>query len=137
MIRPETIRKRLNFLDDCLDFLYGLRRYSFDEFVSNREHSGSAERYLHLSIEAVNDIASHIIAELNLGYVDAYSDIPDILYKKKYIDETTRATWKNMSSFRNVLVHHYIDIDAKIVYETLHTRLEFIESLKKVFAQFL
>ncbi len=137
MVRQKSIFRRLEKLDEYLDILYDLQRYSFDEFVSDPKIYGSAERFLHLSIEAVNDVANHIIADQKLGVVGGYSDIPDVLAKKGYLDEITRETWAKMSSFRNVLVHHYIDIDQQIVYETLHTRLEFIESLKKVFAQFL
>ena len=42
-----------------------------------------------------------------------------------------------MIGFRNTLVHEYIDIDRRIVYEVLQHRLEDMEALKRVFAQFL
>lgn len=46
MIKKEVIRKRLNKLDEYLDILYGLQKYSFDEFLGNPERYGSAERFL-------------------------------------------------------------------------------------------
>ena len=63
MVRVEVLRKRLNKLDEYLEILHGLRKYNFETFIGNPEHYGSAERFLHLSIEAVNDIGNHIIAD--------------------------------------------------------------------------
>lgn len=48
MVRPEILRKRLNKLDEYLAILRKLRRYERDEFLSNAERYGSAERFLHL-----------------------------------------------------------------------------------------
>ena len=42
-----------------------------------------------------------------------------------------------MIGFRNALVHDYVDIDRRIVYEALQHRLEDIEALRRVFAQFI
>ena len=42
-----------------------------------------------------------------------------------------------MIGFRNVLVHEYLDIDRRIVYDILQTRLRDFEALRRVFAQFL
>ena len=79
MVRPEVIRKRLNKLDEYLSILGKLRRYSFEEFIADAERYGSAERFLHLAIESVTDMGNHVIAELELGIVNSYSDIPKIM----------------------------------------------------------
>ncbi len=137
MVRTEVIRKRLNKLDEYLSILYSLRQYNFDEFISDPEHYGSAERFLQLAIEAMTDIGNHLISELQLGVVNWYSDVPGILAEKGYMDHSLKEKWTQMIGFRNVLVHEYLDIDRKIVHEVLQHRLEDIEALKQVFAQFL
>ena len=137
MIRPEVIRKRLNKLDEYLSILKKLQKYNLEEFISDPEHYGSAERFLHLSIEAITDIGNHIVAEMNLGLVNWYSDIPILLSEKGIITEDLKEVWIRMIGFRNTLVHEYIDIDRKIVYEILQNNLKDIEALKKAFAQFL
>ena len=53
--------------------LHQLQRYNRDEFLSNAEHYGSAERFLHLSIEALLDMGNHVIAGENVGVVDWYT----------------------------------------------------------------
>lgn len=137
MVKAEVIRKRLNKLDEYLEILHGLGEYSFDEFVADAEHYGSAERFLHLAIEALIDIGNHIVADLDLGVVNWYSDIPSILAKHKYITKAQKENWIKMIGFRNTLVHDYIDIDRRIVYDVLQNNIKDVEQLQKVFAQFL
>lgn len=137
MVRPEVIRKRLNKLDEYLSILYNLRQYSLDDFVSHPERYGSAERFLHLSIEAILDMGSYVIAESDLGIVNWYSDIPAMLAKNGYIDSDLEKKWLQMIGFRNALVHDYLEIDRSIVYDILQNHLKDIEEVKQVFAQFL
>lgn len=137
MVRPEIIRKRLNKLDEYLVILKNSQDYSYEEFISNPEHYGSVERFLHLAIESVTDIGNHLVAELNLGIVEWYSDIPKHLVNKGYLSQKLADKWIRMIGFRNTLVHEYIDIDRAIVYDVLQNNLSDLEELKKVFAQFL
>lgn len=137
MVRPEVIRKRLNKLDEYLNILQNIRRYTLDEFLADPERYGSAERFLQLAIEAVTDIGSHIIADDNLGTVDWYSDIPGRLAEHGIISEELREKWIQMIGFRNTLVHEYIEIDRGIVHRVLQHDLADLQSLKQVFARYL
>ena len=137
MIRVEVIRKRLNKFDEYCKILKQMQRYSYDEFIKNPEIYGSAERFLQLLIETITDIGNHIIAELNLGVVNWYSDIPTLLFDNGYINQSVKESWIKMIGFRNVLIHDYLDIDHHIVYNILTNRLEEFQNIKKVFPQFL
>ncbi len=137
MVRPEVIRKRLEKLEEYLGFLERMQAYSQEEFLSDPEHYGSAERFLQLAIETVNDIANHIIAEEELGTVDASRDIPRIFRERGYIDQSLEDKWIRMIGFRNILVHDYLEVDRLIVYEVLQHELEDLRVLERVFAGFL
>jgi uncharacterized protein YutE (UPF0331/DUF86 family) len=137
VIRPEVIRRRLNKLDEYLTILQKSRRYSLEEFVQEPERYGSAERFLQLAIEAVTDMASHVIAEMELGFINQYSDIPEIFAQQGWIDDSLKEKWLRMIGFRNVLVHEYLDVDRGIVYEVLQHRLDDLKRLRRVFARFL
>jgi uncharacterized protein YutE (UPF0331/DUF86 family) len=137
MVRSEVIRKRINKLDEYLEVLKNLQRYSYDEFISDPERYGSAERFLHLAIEAITDMGNHIIADDALGIVNWYSDIPDIFAGKGYIDDDLKEKWIQMIGFRNVLVHEYIEIDRKLVYDVLKNKSADLKQLKEVFIRFL
>jgi uncharacterized protein YutE (UPF0331/DUF86 family) len=137
VVRVEVIRKRLRKLDEYLAILAGLRGYTFEEFVADPEHYGSTERFLQLAIEALTDLGNHVIADLQLGTVDWYSDIPRLLNEAGYIDLETRENWIRMIGFRNVLVHDYLEVDRKLVYEVMQERLGDFEVLRGVFAALL
>lgn len=137
MVRAEVIRKRLNKLDEYLAILYRLQEYTLDEFICDPEHYGSAERFLQLGIETITDMGNHVIAELALGVVNSYGDIPAIMSEQGYIDASLKEKWIRMIGFRNILVHEYTDIDRRIVYEVLQHGLADLKALKEVFAQFL
>jgi len=127
----------LNKLDEYLTVLIQLQRYSYDQFVQSPERYGSAERFLQLAIETINDMGNHVVAEMNLGVVNWISDIPSLLCKTGYIDQEMKENWIKMIGFRNVLVHDYLDIDLLLVYDILTNRLKDFEKIKRAFAQFL
>jgi len=137
MVRPEVIRRRLRQMDEYLQILRSMQSYSWEAFRDDPEHYGATERFLHLAIEAINDMASHVIAEKQWGMVDQYSDLPRLFASEGYIDDAQRDQWIRMIGFRNVLVHDYLDIDREIVYTVLQEDLSDLNQLKRLFAQFL
>jgi uncharacterized protein YutE (UPF0331/DUF86 family) len=64
-------------------------------------------------------------------------DVRDAQRCKGYLRPELREKWVRMVGFRNTLVHEYIDIDRKIVYETLPHGVEDLSELRRVFARFL
>ena len=137
MVRHEVLMRRLQKLDEYLQILRQLQHYSRDEFLASPERYGSAERFLQLAIETLTDIGNHVIADLNLGVVEWYSDVPRLLYEAGYIDVSLRETWTRMIGFRNILVHDYLDVDRDLVYQVLHENLGDFEALKQAFIQLL
>ncbi|WP_322802029.1 type VII toxin-antitoxin system HepT family RNase toxin [Thermoflexus sp.] len=137
MVRPEVLQRRLRKLDEYLEILRRLRRYHFEEFIQDPERYGSAERFLQLAIEALLDMGNHVIADLGLGEVRWYSDIPAILAERAGLEPELKEKWIRMIGFRNILVHEYMEVDRRIVYEILQTGLEDLERLRRFFAAFL
>ena len=124
-------------VEEYLTILKKLQRCNVDEFIADPEKYGSSERFLQLTIEALNDIGSHLIADLNFGTLDSAADIPRILYEKGNFGEELREVWIRMIGFRNILVHDYLDIDRRVVHKVLQNNLADSRSLMQVFAQFL
>jgi len=90
MVRPAVIHKRLKQLDKYLQILQSMQSYSWPAFRDDPEHYGATERFLHLAIEAINDMASHVIAEKQWGMADQYSDLPRLFASEGYIDDAQR-----------------------------------------------
>jgi uncharacterized protein YutE (UPF0331/DUF86 family) len=137
MVNPDVLHRRLKKLDEYLDYLEEAQGYSYREFADNPERHGAVERFLHLAVEALTDMASHVVADEDLGSVDRARDLPDIFAEHGYVDENVADTWKNMIGFRNVLVHEYVEIDPERVYDVLQNHLDDIRTLRRVFGHFL
>ncbi len=137
MTNPDIIRKRLAKLEHYLAILDKMRRYSYEEFSSEPEKYASAERFLHLCIEAINDIGNHVAANEQLGEVNWQSDIPRLLTRAGYLTPELAEKWIRMIGFRNVLVHDYLEIDHKIVYNVITNELDDLRRLMQTFATWL
>ncbi|MBS3764779.1 MAG: DUF86 domain-containing protein [Planctomycetes bacterium] len=137
MDRPEVILPRFQKLDEYLSVLENLQQYGQEEFLDDPEHYGSAERFLQLAIEALNDIGNHIVATEGWRGIDRYSDIPRRLREHGIIDETMKEHWIQMVGFRNVLVHDYVDLNRRRVYEVLQHNLADLMEIKKALAEML
>lgn len=137
MVNPEILRRRLNKLDDYLNFLDTACQYTFDEFRADPERYGSTERFLHLAIETITDMANHVVADQDLGPVEKYSDLPHYFAEQSWIDASLEETWMRMIGFRNILVHNYLEVDRRIVYDVLQNNLDDLRRLRSVFARFL
>ncbi len=137
MPRQQVLQRRLARIEEYLGALERARRYSETEFLADPERYGSAERFLQLTIEALIDIGTHVIAEKALGEVRHGRDIPALLQRAGYVDATLAERWIRMIGFRNILVHEYLEIDRKVVYHVLHYQLDDIRALAGCFAQLL
>ena len=94
----------------CLDAL------SSDEFKSDLKTRRFTERTLQIAIEAMLDIAHHIISDERFREPDSYADAFAVLVENGVLDEDFLDTAKRMAQFRNKLVHGYESIDPDIVY---------------------
>jgi uncharacterized protein YutE (UPF0331/DUF86 family) len=137
MVRPEVIRKRLSKVEESIGILANLAGHSFDEFYAKPELYGSTERFLHLVVEGLIDVGNHVVSDLNLGPVNYYSDIPNLLHANGRLNEGQKDLFLKMIGFRNALVHDYCDIDRRIVYDLVRNRLDDIRDLMSAFAVYL
>ena len=124
-------------MDEYVDYLENAQECSFEEFASEIEVYSAVERNLQLSVEALTDMASHVVVDEDLGTFERARDLPGILEEHELIREDDRKTWEDMISFHNVLVHEYVDIDRRAVYDVLQHQLDDIRRLSHVFDRFL
>jgi uncharacterized protein YutE (UPF0331/DUF86 family) len=137
MVKRELLQRKLFDLSENIAILKRLQRFSLEEFVGDPERYGSAERFLQIAIEILNDIGSHIIADENLGSVSTYADIPRALLVRGYINEASSEIWVRMIGFRNLLVHQYSILDRGVVYKVLNTGVCDLEDIASQLGELL
>ncbi len=138
MINRETLQKRIEKAQEYIDFLEEIKaKYNLEEFQSNKMIFGSTERFLHLTIESLIDIGNHIISADNLGIVNAYRDIPIILYENNYINKEQKNIFIQIIGTRNILVHDYLDIEKETIYRILKENISDLKDILKKYLEFL
>jgi len=124
-------------LREYLRILKGLRRYSITQYVANPLVKGSAERYLHLSIECLLDMGNHIISDLGLRKPEDYQEVFIILSEAGILPKPFVRRIAPMAGFRNILVHDYLKIDDSKVYAILHKHVPDFEKFVGYVAKYL
>lgn len=138
MVNREVLLRRIEKAKEYLDFLFRIKdNCNIDEFKQNPMVYGSSERFLHLCIEAILDIGTHIISYENLGKIDFYSDVPKLLNQHGYLNKDLTDIFITIIGFRNILVHEYLEIDLDIVYKVMQDNLNDLEKILKEMAKLL
>ena len=131
------MQKRLNALDGYLIKLEAFRNFTLEDYKAREELHDLAARYLHLAAQCVIDMANHLIAEEGWKTPDGYRDSFTILTKNKVIDSTLCDQLQEWAGFRNILVHHYLDIDHGICYNTIRNDLGQLNAFRTIMAGYL
>ena len=97
-------------------------------FIKDPLIHGNAERYLQLAIQSVLDISNHIVADMRLNLPADNQELFEMLATHKILPRPLSKKLTAMAGFRNILVHEYLEIDRKRVYEALKNDLRDFES---------
>ncbi|MFO7986436.1 MAG: DUF86 domain-containing protein [Desulfatiglandaceae bacterium] len=137
MIDPEVITRRIEKLREYVKYLRELGERSKDRFVSDPFVYGNVERFLHLAIQSVLDIGSHIIAAKQLETPEEYQDIFRILGEQGILPEEFAKSLQPMAGLRNILVHDYLEVDREELYRIVTENLKDFEIFAKHIAKLL
>ncbi|MGE5605129.1 MAG: type VII toxin-antitoxin system HepT family RNase toxin [Bacteroidota bacterium] len=127
MVDKNLILIKTDKIKEYLGFLRDLRQYPLNEFKTNPQIFGSAERFLQLAIESAIDIGNHLISDLRLRKPGTNREIFEILNEHGIITAGLRDSLCKMAQFRNILVHDYLRIDREIVFTILRRDLKNLE----------
>jgi len=100
---------------------------NWEKYRSDLRAKAFVERYLHLAIEEVIDIANHFVSFYKWREPVGYRDLFVILREHGIIDEEHLHTFQSMASFRNMLVHRYETIEDELVFGLFKKRLDDFE----------
>jgi len=116
MVDIELISRKLSRLQGYVDELKAATDITWEKYRSDLRTKAFVERFLHLAIEEVIDIANHIVSFEQWREPSGYRDLLQVLSEKEIIPKNQLSRFQNMASFRNMLVHRYENIDEELVY---------------------
>ena len=137
MVKREVVIGRIDKLNEYIKILDSVRSYDKEKYINDPFIYGAAERFLHLSIESILDIANHVISDMRYRKPENNKDIFLVLYENKIIDEKLKNHLCNMAGFRSILVHDYMKLDRALVYDIINNNLQDIEDFIKVIIEYV
>src|SRR3989344_5844176 len=133
----EALQSKIARIRRNLRELKRLGKLPYKKYIQEDYHTAVAERLLHISIEAMLDIGSHIIAEEGLGEPLEYRNVFSILVKAKILPKNKEEDFVNLTGLRNRIVHLYDTIDHKRIHSFFQHNLNDFEIFIKKVTQYL
>jgi len=130
-LEREAILPRLDGIRQNLKRLEELSQLPFEDFRTG-DSFDLAQHHLRLALEGVFHIGAHILSRLPGGRAVEYRAIAEKLGELGVVESAfAQAKLVPMAKLRNILVHHYADIDATIIYKVTQEHLGDIEAFLK------
>ncbi len=133
----EMIRGRLDNINENTKLLNEIETKASSAASYDPVSKAATERLLQVSIEAVLDVANHLIAALRLRKPERYADAPSILKDAGVINASLTTKLEEMIRFRNLLVSAYAKVDPSRLREFIRSNLADFESFKTEITKFL
>ncbi len=137
VFKKESIEERLLKLDEALKVLEEYKGLKWDKYQADIKIQWIVERGFIIIAEMIFDIGAHILSSIYREYCDEYEEILRGLSNKGIISQELAKGLEGFGGFRNVLIHEYIELDSKKVYEALIGKLDILERFKKEIAEWV
>ena len=122
MTDPELVAKKLALVETCVRELRELARPSL--IPTDKVQQRFAEHTLQIAIQAILDVASHVVSDEHLGEPRTNRELVDLLERHRWLTSDLAGTMRRMVGFRNILVHGYEIVDVAVVQEIVEHRLD-------------
>lgn len=137
VFKKESIEDRLLKLDQSLKVLEEYKGISWDKYQGDIKTQWIVERGFIIVAEMLFDIGAHILSSIYREYCDEYEEIIRGLASKEIISQNLSEGLEGFGGFRNVLIHEYVTLDSKKVYEALTGKIDILERFKKEIAEWV
>ena len=137
MLNIGAVTLRLDKIEQNVSLLKEVATMPFSEFQQNPVNFQATQHLLQVAIEACLDIGSHIISAIGTRRPKDYKDIFLILGEEQILTAEFAKKLIHMASFRNRLVHIYLDVSIHEVYHIMQEDLGDFDEFSKQISEFI
>lgn len=119
----DKLRQHVDHIRGNLRRLRGIAAKGRGAFLADEIAQAASIRYLQTAIEAMIDVANHVISREGLGVPRSYAEAMELLVDRDLVLREHRKRLVEMVRFRNRAVHLYDRIDAPEVFDILESHL--------------
>lgn len=122
MTDPELVAKKLAFIETCVADLERLAKPS--ALRADLKEQRFVTYTVQIAVQSALDVASHIVSSERLGEPTTNRALFELLAKGGWIPLELVPVLRDMSGFRNVVVHGYQEVDIGVLEDVLAHRLD-------------
>ena len=137
MVNEDVILRKLSKLREYVGELRQAKDITWEKYQKNIRDKAFVERYIHIAIQTVFDIANHMISYNEWKEPETYRETFSILASHGVLSHEKAADFENMASFRNILVHHYDKVEDEVVFGIFKIRLEDFDLFRESILEYL
>lgn len=137
MVKSSKVLSMVNNLRGYREKLGQLAKMAEAEFLADFTKVESAKHLLQVSVEACLDIGHHIVADNGYRTPQDSFDTFVVLNEEKILPDDFLPALRQMTSFRNRVVHLYWDVDDQIVYQTTRNNLADLDRFAQLITDYL
>ena len=134
MVDKTVILRKLAELEEYLGQVKEYANITADRYSKDWKTQRVVERTLQMMIETCADIAGHIISDKGYRVPATYADAFRVLCENGILNKEVFETMAKMAKFRNIIrniiVHHYDNVDTEIVVGILKKDLKDFSAYK-------
>jgi uncharacterized protein YutE (UPF0331/DUF86 family)/predicted nucleotidyltransferase len=123
MIDRRRVEHSVNYVQEMLNRLQIQGGKGFEEFAEDFQAVDASLYELQTMLEAISDIAMHVVAGANLGSPNSRPEAIEMLAKNGIIPQELGEKVSQAVRMRNVIVHHYPSVNLHTVYDVIQSDL--------------
>jgi uncharacterized protein YutE (UPF0331/DUF86 family) len=123
LVDKTLMMRKLSELEEYLNQVMEFTSIKEEEYSGDWKIQRIIERTLQMMIELTVDISAHLISDKRLRVPTGYADAFKVLFEGGLINQDLYQVLVQMAKFRNIVVHHYDQIDDTIVVDILQNHL--------------
>lgn len=120
MKEKEKISRKIEDLKRFVDYLKSKQNAGIEQLEKDYGLRSAVERNLQISMECVLEIGEMIISREGFRKPENYREVIEILGEEGVLPKKFAKKFAPAAGFRNILVHHYAEVDL----EKLHRHLQ-------------
>lgn len=136
-VSRKVLLDRIEWIDRMIAGIRSLPLQSLEAFKRDQRNIWSAESCLRRSLEAVFDIARHLLAKGFAIGVSEYKETAERLAECGVLSAKESELMKVLAGYRNRLVHFYHEVNMEELYEICSSRLDDVLTIRNAFTRWL
>lgn len=119
MVDASRVEARVQRLEELIERLDEVRQVGVDAYLADGRQRAATERWLQVAVQICIDLGTQLVAEQSARPPSDYAEVFKILGEKGVIPDDLALRLADAAKQRNLIVHLYLEIDDRSVFEAL------------------